>query len=171
MQKPGRPLGLSIAVITSVMLFSILPFIQVLFYLSIKWRFRDIQFMEGGGASGVDIIGLSDTTLIVQAVIAILFLIIAILAWRGQPPSMRYIFMGSVVLLTAITIASTILGSGGQPDIEQIFDPMAALSNSLVRARMIVSILIMIYVLWYVNRGPARAFYRGYYLDDALQSE
>ncbi len=170
MQKPGRPLGLSIAIITSVMLFSILPLIQVLFYLSIKWRFRDIQFLEGGGATGVDIIGLSDTTLIVQAAIALAFFVIAVLAWRGQSPSMRYIFMGAVVLLTGITLASSILSAGGQPDIEQIFDPMAALSDSLVRARMIVSILIMIYVLWYVNRGPSRAFYRGYYLDDAQAS-
>jgi hypothetical protein len=23
---------------------------------------------------------------------------------------------------------------------------------------------VMLYTLWYMNRGPARAFYRGYYL-------
>jgi hypothetical protein len=29
-----------------------------------------------------------------------------------------------------------------------------------------MSALVSFYVVWYLNRGPARAFYRGYYLPD-----
>ena len=171
MEKPGRPLGLSIAIVTSVMLFALLPLIQVLFYLSIKWRFQDIEFIEGGGATGVDIVGLSDTTLLIQFAMAVLFLLIAVFAWRGKPTFMRYVFMLAVVLFTLVTLVTSIMSGQNQNEIEAMFDPVAALSNSLVRIRVIFSFLVMIYVLWYVNRGPARAFYRGYYLDETAQSE
>src|SRR5690606_18475242 len=112
-----------------------------LFYLSIKWRFQDIEFIEGGGATGVDIVGLSDTTLLIQFVIAVVFLLVAVFAWRGRPAFMRYIFMLAVVLFTIVTLATSILGGQNQNEIEAMFDPVAALSDSLVRIRVIFSFL------------------------------
>jgi hypothetical protein len=165
MRKPGRPLGLSLAIVTAVMLFSILPLVQVLFFVSLKHRFQDIEFLEGGGASGVDVIGVSDTALLIQTVVAVVFLVIAIYAWQGKPVLIRYVFMVAVVLLTGATVIATAIALPGIRGVEALFDPLATLSNSLVQARLVFTVLVALYVLWYVNRGPARAFYRGYYLD------
>jgi hypothetical protein len=165
MRKPGRPLGLSLAIVTAVMLFSILPLVQVLFFVSLKHRFQDIEFLEGGGASGVDVIGVSDTALLIQTVVAVVFLVIAIYAWQGKPVLIRYVFMVAVVLLTGATVIATAIALTGIRGVEALFDPLATLSNSLVQARLVFTVLVALYVLWYVNRGPARAFYRGYYLD------
>lgn len=162
MRKPGRPLGVSIAIITSAMLFSLLPLAQVIFYLSIYLRFRDNQFLEGGGMTGADILGLSGSAVLLQTLVSLIFLVIAVLAWRGKPSSIRIVFMGAVALMTLATIASTVISSGSTA---AGFDSGAALADSLVQARLVFTLLVAVYVLWYVNRGPARAFYRGYYLE------
>lgn len=165
-QKPGRPLGLSIAIIASTMLFSLLPLAQALFYLSFKLRFQNIEFLEGGGATGGSIEGISDLQLALQFVTGIGFLVLALFAWRGRPAVMRLLFVGAVLLLAAATVITTLLSFRGEVTVEQLFDPVAALSDTLVRARLIFTLLIALYVVWYVNRGPARAFYRGYYLSE-----
>ncbi len=170
-EKPGRPLGLSIAIIASTMLFSLLPLAQALFYLSFKIRFQNIEFLEGGGAVGGSIEGISDLHLALQFVIGIGFLVLAFFAWRGKPAFMRLLFVGAVLVLAAATIISTLLSFRSPVTVEQLFDPVAALSDTLVRARLIFTLLITLYVVWYVNRGPARAFYRGYYLNEPEEGE
>jgi hypothetical protein len=36
--------------------------------------------------------------------------------------------------------------------------------RSLLASRALLTLLVPLYVLWYMNRAPARAFYRGCYL-------
>ncbi|MBZ0291056.1 MAG: hypothetical protein K8L99_00665 [Anaerolineae bacterium] len=165
MSKPGRPLGLSIAIFVSALLFAILPLVQVAFYLSVYLRFRNIEFLEGGGASGADILGLSGGELILQTVVSLIFLVIAVLAWRGKPARIRMVFVGAVIIMTLATIVATVLAFNAKNGAAQGFDSGAVLADSLLQARLIFTLLVAAYVLWYVNRGPARAFYRGYYLE------
>ena len=94
------------------------------------------------------------------------FLVVSVLAWRGKPRRIRLIFVISVILITLMVIGLTALSLGTPKTLAQGLDSSADLDNTLLRTRAVVSILVALYVIWYVNRGPARAFYRGYYLPD-----
>ncbi|MGQ9887930.1 MAG: hypothetical protein ACUVSX_05505 [Aggregatilineales bacterium] len=164
MPKPGRPLGLSIAIITSVMLFSLLPLLQVGILLLLRERFGAVEYLEGGGAVGSYMLGISDSKLLVQFALGLAFLLIAAAAWRGRPSRIRIVLIAAVLFLTALTIVFDLsaLAQPAAPD--EGFDSSADLTDNLQRARVALSVLVGLYVIWYVNRGPARAFYRGYYL-------
>lgn len=165
MPKPGRPLGLSFAILISVMLFSLLPFAQVIFVLSLQQQFQAIEFLPGSGAIGGDL-QIADANLIIPLVNGLLFLIVAIMAWRGRPEYARLAFMAGVIYITVVTLLLTIFTITVEPTVEQGFDSGAQITNSLLGARVVISVLVALYVLWYVNRGPARAFFRGYYLPE-----
>jgi|SRR5690606_13035112 len=165
-EKPGRPLGLSIAIIISSALFSLLPIAQVIFILLIRQQFQAVEFLESGAAFGGDLIGFGDVQLLVPFVGGCVFLVIAVLAWHGRPPAIRFMFVVTVLLITVATIALAIAAVLEQPSLEQGFDSAAGLVNTLLGARIVISVLVALYVIWYTNRGPARAFYRGYYLPD-----
>jgi hypothetical protein len=162
-ERPGRPLGLSLAIIISVMLFSILPIGQIIFFLVLRQRFQNMEFLEGGGAIGGDM-HFSDAALLWQFISGVVFLAIAIFAWRGKPSSMRYVLIAAVLILTTVTIAATLISLNSVPDVQSGIDSGGSVQDSLLRARLVVTALVSLYVMWYVNRGPARAFYRGYYL-------
>ncbi len=166
MKKPGRPLGLSLAILISFMLFTLLPIAQVIFVLSLRQQFQTIEFLEGGGAIGGDLKGFEDIQLIVPVITALIFAVVAALAWVGRPKRIRLIFVSTVVLITMITLGMTISSMYAPDTIEQGMDSGAGFIDSLLIARVAVSLLVALYVMWYVNRGPARAFYRGHYLSD-----
>ena len=166
MQRPGRTIGLSLAIIASVLMFSILPFAQVAVFLMLREQTRQIEFLTQGGAIGGDIGGVADSILIIQVLMGVVFLIVAFFAWRGKPAAIRWIFVAVVVGLTALTIILTLTSLSSAQTLNSGLDSSAALTASLLRARLIASALVSLYVIWYVNRGPARAFYRGYYLPD-----
>ena len=165
MNKPGRPLGLSIAIIVSFMLFSMLPLAQVAFVLLLQHQFAAIDFMTQGGAVGGEL-QIGTINLVAPAISGFIFLVVSVLAWRGKPRGIRLIFAVAVILITLMVIGLTALSLGTPPTLEQGLDSGADLGNTLLRTRAVVSILVALYVIWYVNRGPARAFYRGYYLPD-----
>ncbi len=164
MQRPGRTIGLSLAIFASVMLFSILPLGQVVVFLLLRERTRQVEFLVEGGAIGGNIGGVTDITLIIQVIMGLIFLVIAGFAWRGRPASIRFIFVAAVVVLTAVNIGLTLISLNDAQTLNAGLDSSAALTASLLRGRLIVSAVVALYVIWYVNRGPARAFYRGYYL-------
>ena len=172
--KPPRPFGLSLAIFASVMLYSLLPLLQVAMVLIVQLRLRNMELRIPGGdgeiaplAVGGDFTGVPSGGLILQTVLAIAFLAIAVMAWRGRPSWIRVALIVSVLGLlglTALSTASTLLTS---PTLETGIDSGEPLRQSFQWGRLIVSALIALYVLWYMNRGPARAFYRGYYLPEA----
>jgi hypothetical protein len=176
--RPGRPLGVSLAIFASVLLFSVIPLLQVGMILLVERQIQRanpvIPFSEEGDldpiATGGDFRGgVADERLILQIALGIAFLIVAVFAWRGRPAQIRFIFVGAVLLLTGITMILTFLPattggglSGGSLD---------DLINSVLCRPMAISLLVALYVVWYLNRGPARAFYRGYYLPDPETGE
>jgi hypothetical protein len=42
-----------------------------------------------------------------------------------------------------------------------------AFFSALDTGRIVIGVLVFLYVYWYMNRAPARAYYRGYYLPPA----
>lgn len=170
-QRPGRPFGLSLAILVSVFLFSLLPLAQMAMYFLLQRRLQTTTFLDGGGAVGGSLSDLPGNAVILQSVLGVAFLVIGVLAWRGKPAAMRFVLAAAVIGLTALTITLTLLSLGSSPNLQSGLDSAADLVNSLLRARLMITVLVALYVIWYINRGPARAFFRGYYLPSQSDSE
>jgi hypothetical protein len=85
-------------------------------------------------------------------------LLTALLAWRGRPPQSRFVFQ-ALVLLTCLSLIGETL--------YRLRESTAALDTSLdgpvyaaLRCQIPFQILLSLYIIWYCNRAPARAFYR-----------
>ena len=170
MSKPGRPLGLSLAIILSFVIFSLMPLVQAGFVLLLRHQFANIEFIDGGGAYGGSVDGISDTRLVLFTVTGLIFLVIAVLAWRGRPSIIRHVFIAAVFIITAASVGITVLSSNQDVTLEQGIDSAGQLTSTLSVFQIGVSILVSLYVIWYANRGPARAFFRGYYLSSPAES-
>ncbi|MDX2139619.1 MAG: hypothetical protein SF123_16155 [Chloroflexota bacterium] len=171
MTKPPRTIGITFAILASVCLFSCLPLTQAVILFSLASR-STLQFPEPSTVDvevtpvfqGSSLIGLESPQLIIQIVLAIIFLIIGILAWRGKPPYIRLVFMATVLLLSAGNIALLYTSLTALPNLATGFDSAADIARQLNMTYLCVSLAIPMYVVWYMSRGPARAFYRGHYL-------
>jgi hypothetical protein len=166
-QKPGRPFGVSLAIFVSVCLFTILPLMQVGMILLVRQHFLNLNFEDSGLqtiAMGGDFLGVPEGSIIVQSVLSLAFLVVAALAWRGKPSSMRFIMVGAVILLTVIQLISVVASQLSAPNFQAGSSSLDGLMNSIGTGQFILQLLVLLYVAWYMNRGPARAFYRGYYL-------
>jgi hypothetical protein len=171
--KPGRPFGLSLAIIASTILFSILPLMQVVLIVLVRYRLQSTNLAVPGTADGVSPIavggsfmGVTEVELLIQVALGLLFLVIAVFAWRGRPGWIRYAMLAAVALLTIVTAILSALPLTASSDLNTGIDSGAAFIQTLLSGRLILSLLVALYVVWYANRGPARAFYRGYYLPD-----
>lgn len=169
--RPSRPLGLTLAILASIMLFTIVPLMQASMIALIEDRVRSQPLTIPGQADPIEPLavggsfaGVDSGILILQTALGIAFLVIALLAWRGRPSFARYTFIGAIITLTALTLLATLAPLFAQRAADAGFDSGESISRSLLWLRLIFTILVPLYVLWYVNRGPARAFYRGYYL-------
>lgn len=166
--KPGRPLGVTIAILVSVVFYSIIPLLQIGVIFLVEQRFREAsqtaspfggQTVSGGNFRG----DIADERIIFQAVVAVIFLVIAYFTWRGRPKTMRILFMIAVLAMTAATLVLSIApASDGEGMSGSSLDVVLNVAQYCWLA--ITTFLIPLYVVWYLNRGPARAFYRGYYL-------
>lgn len=169
--KPPRTLGVSLAILASVMLFTVLPLLQVVAPVLIQYRLSqvDLPSPDGSGterpiAVGGGLEGWSNGATLLQVGSSALFFVIAIGAWFGRPRWIRGVMVAAVLILLTVTVTTSIATLNAPPDINNGLDSSQSLTTSLIYARLAVSGLVTLYVLWYLNRGPARAFYRGYYL-------
>jgi len=174
MQKPGRPLGVTLAIIASVTLFTVFPLMIVAMVVLVNRHFSNLDFAGSGLepiAMGGDFLGVSPANLAIQTIVSLAFLVIAIFAWRGRPAAIRYVMLVAVVGMTLLSLVTTIIQSMSQPEVAQGISSLNSLSSSLSCGQFALSALVSLYVVWYLNRGPARAFYRGYYLPDPADTE
>ena len=95
--RPPRTVGLSLAILASGMLFSVLPLLQMMLLLLLRYRFSRIDLAAPGQADGVaplavggDFIGIDSSIVTLQTLMGIVFLGIAVLAWRGRPAWIRF---------------------------------------------------------------------------------
>lgn len=167
--RPGRPLGLSLAIILSVFLFSILPLFRLGVRLFVQERLSRIDspvFFEGEEyralASGSDVI-VQPAELILDGGMAFFFLVLGILAWRGGRPWIRPIFTGTMLALAGLTAYVAITNLLRPENIEQGVSSADTLVRALLSGQLTATVLVPLYVIWYLNRAPARAFFRGTY--------
>jgi hypothetical protein len=76
------------------------------------------------------------------------------------------VMIAAVLLLTGLTAAIGLINVFMPDSIAVGLDSGRALAQQLQVTRIAFSTLIALYVLWYMNRAPARAFYRGAYLPE-----
>ncbi|MBC7810441.1 MAG: hypothetical protein H7175_04805 [Burkholderiales bacterium] len=168
-ERPLRPFGLTLAILASVVLFSVLPLMQIALVLSVRQHFsqQDYQFGEDGVqaiASGGDVLGIGDTELLLRGVIAVAFLVIGIAAWIGRPRAVHALMLVAVLALALGTIAANLLPILNARALETGVTSGDTLGQPFRVAELVLTLLVPLYVVWYMNRGPARAFYRGNYL-------
>jgi hypothetical protein len=167
---PPRPLGVSLAILAGVVLFTLLPLMQVCLLLNVQQHF--LSFPERLPddpeavqplASGVDILGgINSTTFVVQGITAIIFLVIAVFAWRGRPSYIRWVM---VLVIPGITVFKFLYQAAttAQYNLSQGISSGDSLLGAFNNIQFVMEFLVMLYVAWYMNRAAARAFYRGSY--------
>lgn len=172
-RRPGRPLGLSLAIFASALLFAVLPLLQVGFTLSFQARFAalgEAEFNFPGEdpaqpfASGVSMDSVDTAALLVQGGVSLLFLGVCVLAWIGRPGWIRFVLLAAVLILAVLSLLVLIAQLNTPPTLEAGLTSADDVGRNLRWTEMAFTILIPLYVAWYLNRAPARAFYRGHYL-------
>ena len=146
--KRYRPLGLSIAIGATALLYGIGPLMPVLLLLLINAQGRSI------GAELVDPLGW------INAGLGLLILAASVLAWIGRPPWARWILIALVLLGTALRlyqVAQTVFSRSS--DLGEVGGNLSALAQPLALCQLPLLILVPLYIAWYMNRAPARAFY------------
>lgn len=164
-QKPQRPFGVSLAIGICFLIFVVLPLLEVLFIISVD----NMMVFDEVGRSGINIIGVDKfrQQMIWQALLAIGFLILIIMAWLGRPPVIRHIFSGAVGLMGLLTIFAQIIPRFNATS--TVMDSSRDVNQPILTFYLVITILITLYSVWYLNRWAARAFYRGYYLPEDLE--
>lgn len=172
MRRPGRPLGVSLAIFASLLVFTVSPLLQVGLLFAVRQHFVDQSLPSIGEdpiVSGGDIIGIPAQTLIIQTTLALVFFVAAVFAWRGRPPRMRFALIILVMLYTLIKFISIIATNMTQQNLQVGVSSLDSILQSVSTGEFVIEFIVMLYVIWYLNRGPARAFYRGYYLPEPVE--
>jgi hypothetical protein len=112
--------------------------------------------LEGHNMAGADLpfTGLDVT-------VGLLILLICVLAWIGRPRWVRWVLILSVWLATAYQLQGLLQATKpGAVTHGLTGGTITDLSQSVVPCLVIMLIAIPLYITWYMNRAPARAFYR-----------
>jgi hypothetical protein len=145
-----RPLGLTIAILAIAVWYGVLPLLR-LYFMQRVGATAEESYVPGG----IDI----TTWDWLEGLIGGGMLILCILAWWGRPPWIRIVLMSAMLVLTvfflyrilqaAVSKVDPIFGGQVQSDIRR-----------LLLCQLPAMILVPPYGVWYLNRAPARAFYR-----------
>lgn len=172
--RPGRPFGVTIAILISVLFFSVLPLLFVGMRVAIEdyvTRPKEIILPDGtvttdAGLSGIEESAFTSAEVVFQVGVSLAFVVVAVFAWRGRPKYMRFVLMVSVLLLAGILIFQQVTGV---QDANRDGGSLDNIVSVLLQGQVIAYIILPLYVVWYLNRAPARAFYRGYYLPEEVE--
>jgi len=147
-----RPLGVSIAILATAALYCILPiFPALLLVIVILRRPGDISDLAGqflGGPLGW-----------ISALLGIITLVVCVFAWLGRPARSRWTLIGLVWLSTALRLIQTAQALSAYNGIGTVGGNADAITRSIALCQLPMLILVPLYITWYMNRAPARAFY------------
>lgn len=167
--RPPRTLGITLAIAFNSLLYGIVPLLFVIFVRINQVRQAQTGMMAGLGQDtllGMGVFAITPQELILWGALALGYLLVMVLAWWGKPPVIRYVALwGTLFALLAYTalilyrlrMNSLLRTQSGSFWSEDLFAPALTCS-------FLYGLILTLYTLWYLNRAPARAFYRGYYL-------
>ncbi len=150
-ERVYRPPGLSIAIIATAVIYGLLPLANIYF----KWRVQTVDDSNLIG-SGIDI----TTWDWLGGAFGVGLLLLCIPAWRGRPGRIRFVFMGALLLVVGVHLFRII--EVWTDDVNPIFDGQAGQTiHDFLMCQVPMLIIVPLYVIWYFNRAPARAYYQG----------
>ncbi len=142
-----RPIGLSLAIVGSLLVFGFFPLIPALFVVLLALQGHHLS------PEGLEFWA--------PAVMGILAIGVCAIAWRGRVRWGRIAFLVCTLLALAVNLYATFKptelrftsGMGG--------GSLDGLFRGLVLCLVPIRLLTALYCLWFVSRAPARAFYEG----------
>src|SRR5689334_6654456 len=146
-ERRYRPLGMIIAILATAVIYGLFPLVPVVM--------AGVVTLEGHNMAGAD---LPYNTLDIAA--SIVILLICVLAWIGRTPWIRWILILSVWLATAYQFEKFYQSAQPQGIQGLNGDTFTDISQSVLPCIIIFLVLVPLYITWYMNRAPARAFYR-----------
>ncbi len=148
--RAHRPLGLTLALFATAVLYGLLPLMEVYFL----WRLN-MAASEAYILGGVDI----SVWNWIEGGLGVVMLVVCALTWRGKPAWMRKVL---IVLLVVITAANLYrIWEAWHTPLNPVFDGQAQeVLQNFLRCQFPALVVVPLYVLWYINRAPARAFFR-----------
>lgn len=153
-ERVYRPLGLTIAIMAGVVLFGVWPLTK--FYIAYRLN-ADVD--DGGLIFGSSLP--FDTLIQATAVVGVLVILSAVFAWIGRPASIQYMFQVIILLSAFLLIGEAIYRTTQETTgINSSFQSGDATAEDILRCQVPLQILTALYIIWYCNRAPARAFYR-----------
>lgn len=164
MTKPGRPFGLTLAILAAWLLFTGIPFAVtgLIFYVS-SYVYRDQTTGFVGGASLTNFQMLPFAAVIAMAV---LMGFVGLFAWFGRPPFIRWLFPAAVSLYAAITLLGVLMPLlASSPTLLEGADSGQRAFEALFSGYTGMTVMLSIYTVWFCNRWSVRAFFRGYYTE------
>jgi hypothetical protein len=147
-----RPLGISIAVLATTLFYGLYPLVYV--YPAV-WSFfarRNIGEMFGvdfiGGVWGIAGLGLAG-----------LVLVASVFVWRGRPPGARLMYIVLVWCAAGTQLARQIPALNPPPAGLATVGTNLQVPIAWYVCLALFNFAIPLYVTWYLNRAPARAFF------------
>lgn len=146
-------LGLRLGLLFGFMLLVLPPLLRG--YTSYRLNFREDEIVQQVPF---------DAWTVLIIIMALVYAIATFFAWTGRPVG---IFRGFQVVLVATLIAIglelAIRYFGDYENTSVFFGTTDNdIFNRIFRAIFVFQLLIVVYILWYINRAPARAFYDQY---------
>ena len=149
-ERVRRPPGVTLALVAVALLYGVRPLLEAALFHRLDAT-ADEALIPGG-------ITISVWTTVEGAVGGVM-LILCALAWIGRPPRIRWALIGAMLALTAVNLFRIIQAWGTAPD--PIFGgQMQSALRSALLCQLPLMVLVPLYVVWYLNRAPARAFFR-----------
>lgn len=144
-----RPLGLSLAILATAAGYGLIPLLPVLLVLWTQLTGREI---------GLE---MANTPLNwLGVILGALTLVACVLAWIGWPYGIRRALLALVWLSTALLLYRVVGALATPPAaIGEIGGSLSGTATILLCQGPIL-VFVPLYVTWYLNRAPARAFYR-----------
>ncbi len=135
-KRPKRPLGITLILLMSAVLFGIAPIAGTVFLDLFVRSFTSCPPEALDCGTNIDLGRAAP-----QVIFSGIFIAVVLLTWSGYFPKMRWLL---IAMMTVFTV---------------LLDISALRSGEVLMAAIFT--FAALYITWYLNRAPARAFFRG----------
>lgn len=145
-----RPLGLTLAIASTAVIYGLLPMLRVYFLWRINRSADDALMLGGVDVTTWDWLG---------GALGAVMLALCVWVWIGRPYGIQFVFVGLLLVLTAVHLYRIV--EVWQTDIDPLSGgPSQQRAQDLFTCEFPALVVVPLYVVWYLNRAPARAFFR-----------
>jgi hypothetical protein len=143
-----RPLGLLLALLAAMLAYGLFPMLPLGMAVLISLR----------GHEGINA-DIPTAFFKFETFLALLVLVLSVLAWRGRPRWSRWALIATVWVATAYHFYQIFQAFAPPSSIQQIGGDLSDFARNVLPCEALILIAVPIYITWYMNRAPARAFY------------